>query len=49
LLPAIDDRIGGVRELVRRLSPAEDPASEGLVAELQLLEQGMQDARNLLV
>ncbi|HMC64106.1 MAG TPA: hypothetical protein VKI65_04140 [Gemmataceae bacterium] len=49
LLPAIDDRIGGVRELVRRLSPAEDPGSEGLLAELHLLEQEMQDARDLLV
>jgi hypothetical protein len=48
LLPTADDHSAKVRELLERLSPAEDASSESLVAELLLLEQETRAFRDLL-
>src|SRR5262249_15336740 len=39
LLPATDEHLAQVRELVERLSAAEDAASKSLASELRLLQQ----------
>jgi hypothetical protein len=48
LLPATDDHLAQVRELVERLSEAADAAPESLAAELRLLQQKIQAFRDLL-
>lgn len=48
LLVILDDQLAKVRDLVERLSPAEDAASESLAAELRLLEQETHVFRSLL-
>ncbi len=48
LLPATDDHLAQVRELVERLSAPADAASESLAAELRLLQQTIQAFRDLL-
>jgi hypothetical protein len=48
LLPTTDDHLANIRELVERLSAAEDPASESLAAVLRLLQQETKAFRDLL-
>ncbi len=47
-LAAADQHVALVRELLDRLSPPADPASEGLLAELRLLEREHTAFRDLL-
>jgi hypothetical protein len=47
-LPVLEEQVGIVRQLIELASPAEDPSSQSLVAELRLLETENQAFRDLL-